>query len=112
MTFKAFDVVAVPFPFTDQNRNKERPAVVVSSAALQMRRADIILMPITSKITSHLNEDSFFIEQWQSANLLKPSVIKPVIQTLSQRLVLRHWGTLAETDRIGLRQYIKAHLEL
>ncbi len=43
------DVVRVPFPFTNQSTTKKRPAVVVSSAAYNEQRPDIILMAITSQ---------------------------------------------------------------
>jgi mRNA-degrading endonuclease toxin of MazEF toxin-antitoxin module len=33
------DVVLVPFPFTDQSTTKQRPAVIISSAAYQRERA-------------------------------------------------------------------------
>ncbi|HEY6644283.1 hypothetical protein [Povalibacter sp.] len=33
MAFQFGDVVLVPFPFTDQSASKQRPGVIVSSAA-------------------------------------------------------------------------------
>lgn len=42
-------VVLVPFPYTDQTASKKRPAVVVSSAAYQQERLDLVVMPVTSQ---------------------------------------------------------------
>ena len=42
------DVVLVPFPFTDQSGTKKRPAVVVSSAAYQAQRRDLVIMAVTT----------------------------------------------------------------
>jgi mRNA interferase MazF len=44
------DVVLVPFPFTDQTGIKKRPAAVVSSAAYNAQRDDLIIMAVTSQI--------------------------------------------------------------
>ncbi len=33
MTYKQFDVVVVPFPFTDKAATKKRPALILSDAA-------------------------------------------------------------------------------
>jgi mRNA interferase MazF len=44
------DIVLVPFPFTDQTGAKKRPAVVVSSAAYNGARRDLVLMAITSQV--------------------------------------------------------------
>lgn len=50
MAYQFGDVVLVPFPFTDQSTTKQRPAVVVSSAAYNRIRRDVILMAITSQV--------------------------------------------------------------
>ncbi len=42
------EVVLVPFPFTDQTMTKKRPAIVVSSAAYNSERPDLVLMAVTS----------------------------------------------------------------
>lgn len=41
MNYRFGAVVLVPFPFTDQSASKQRPAVVVSSAAYHASRADL-----------------------------------------------------------------------
>lgn len=48
--FEYGDVVLVPFPFTDQSISKKRPAVVVSSAAYNAERPDVIIIAVTSQV--------------------------------------------------------------
>ena len=101
------DVVLVPFPFTDQSGMKKRPAVVVSSAAYNISRLDLILMAITSQIRSTKSFGEVIIAEWQKAGLLKPSVIKPVLTTVERRLILRQLGRLEPSDRATLQQSIR-----
>lgn len=48
MTFDALDVVVVPFPFTDRQTSKRRPALVVSSTDFNDAHEQSILAMITS----------------------------------------------------------------
>lgn len=102
------DVVLVPFPFTDQSASKKRPAVVVSADAYQRRRRDVIVMAVTSQIhrpTAALGE--VLIGDWQGAGLPKASLIKPVLATIEQRLILRKLGALQQDDLEALRSALR-----
>ena len=46
------DVLLVPFPFTDQQGSKQRPAVIVSSNAYNTNRPAVLIMAITSVMRS------------------------------------------------------------
>ena len=46
------------------------------------------------------------VANWQAANLIKPSAIKPVITTIEQALVIRRLGQLAIEDQQSLRTAI------
>lgn len=48
--FEFGDIVLVPFPFTDQTGTKKRPAVIISSAACNQARRDLVIMAITKII--------------------------------------------------------------
>jgi mRNA interferase MazF len=108
-------IVLVPFPFTDQTASKQRPAVVVSTDAYNAARPDTILMAITSQLRASSAGGGAYGEvwltQWQKAGLLKPSLVKPVIATLEQHLIIRQLGTLADTDAQALRTAIKKIIE-
>ena len=102
--FEFGDVVLVRVPFTDQRGWKQRPAVVVSGAAYGQARSDVILMAVTSRVRSPRGFGEIVIEDWDAAGLLKPSIIKPVLFTIEQRLVVRVLGRLIENDRAALKK--------
>jgi mRNA interferase MazF len=101
------DLVLVPFPFTDGSAAKQRPAVVVSSAAYNTQRPDLIVMAVTSQFKLSAVVGEVEIIEWQKAGLLKPSVVKPVIATLEKNLVRKQLGALEETDSETLRAAFK-----
>lgn len=102
-SYRFGDIVLVPFPFTDQTTFKKRPAVIVSSAAYHQERSDVIVMAITSQASDSPRSGEVQIREWRTAGLLKPSVIKPVLATLSTELVLRSLGQLATADITALK---------
>jgi len=113
MTAYSFgDVVLVPFPFTDQTGNKKRPAVVVSSAAYNRARTDLILMPVTSQFRVSGGFGETAITGWKEAGLLKPSALKPILFTVERQLILRKMGQLRESDRNSLRRSLAAIVEI
>lgn len=105
-TFRFGDVLLVPFPFTDQSGAKKRPAVVVSSSGYNTHRRDIVIMAITSQIREPLGFGEAIITDWPAAGLIKVSVLKPVLTTIEQGLVVRTLGMLAAADAKTLRKVI------
>jgi len=97
------DVVLVPFPFTDLTGNKKRPAVVVSSAAYQAQRRDLVIMAITSQIRSRPSLGEFTVADWRRAGLIAPSAVKAVLTTIERRLVLKKLGQLQPADVRSLK---------
>lgn len=104
------DVVLVPFPFTDQTTTKKRPAVVVSSDAYHRDRPDIILMAVTSQVRPAAGVGEIAVQHWKEAGLLKPSVLKPLLATVENGLVIRKRGKLEDQDRDALRRSLKTIL--
>ena len=102
------DILLVPFPFTDQSATKRRPAVVVSGNRYNAERPDLIIMAVTSQPRSAGGVGEIEVKDWKAAGLLKPSVVKPVITTIEQTLILRRLGRLKEEDQAALRHAIAA----
>ena len=106
MPFSFGAVVLVPFPFTDQTAVKRRPAVVVSSRDYNDARPDLVIMAVTSQLRVTGKYDGLPLTEWQSAGLLKPSAVKPVIATIKQPLVLRTLGALSTRDGQALTAWM------
>ena len=99
MVYDAFDVVVVPFPFTDRNAIKRRPALVLSvAAAFNRKTGHAVLAMITSAANSSWPLD-VPISDLDAAGLVSPSVVRMKLFTLDHRFVLRKAGALAANDR-------------
>jgi mRNA interferase MazF len=106
MPFEFGDVLLVPFPFTNQAVSKQRPAVIVSTAAYNRAKPDVVVMAITSQFRSAPTLGEVWLGQWQAGGLLKPSAVKPVFATLEQNLIIRKLGTLSAADQAALKTAI------
>jgi len=109
-SFKFGDVVLVSFPFTSQQGHKQRPAAVVSSAAYQRQKPDVILLAITSQVRTPPGFGEAQVLDWQGAGLLKPSMLKPVLLTAEKKLVRKTLGRLQTADQEALRKLLQAIL--
>jgi mRNA interferase MazF len=110
-TYEFGEVILVPFPFVDQATIKKRPAVVISSQDYNFRRSDLILIAISSQVRTPLSFCEIEISNWSAAGLLKSSVIKPVITTIDQNLVLRQLGKLQSQDQEALEHLLQSILK-
>ena len=100
MTFEAFDVVVVPFPFADRTTMKRRPVLVLSDAGNFNRQVgQSVLAMITSASKSDWPLD-VNIKDLDSAGLPYASVVRMKLFTLDDKLVMRRAGTLARQDRM------------
>jgi mRNA interferase MazF len=97
-----FDVVVVPFPFTDRSATKRRPALVLSSSAFNQKAQHSVLAMITSAGQSSWPGD-YFIEDLKAAGLPSECVVRLKLFTLDHRLVIRKAGTLGAADQKTLR---------
>ncbi len=107
VTFDAFDVVVVPFPFTDRAATKRRPALVLSAAQVFNRPVgQAVLAMITSATNSDWPLDSE-IQDLDAAGLPSPSIVRMKLFTLDEQLILRKAGVLASADRAKVSQALR-----
>ena len=97
-TYKQGQVVLVPFPMTDLEGTKQRPAVVVSAYWYNTSRPDCILVAVTSAVPQELDRDMVSIHgaEVKDAGLRQPSVVKAgKIFTVEQDRILKPLGKLS-----------------
>lgn len=105
-----FDVVVVPFPFTDKAAVKRRPALVISSASVFDRRANHSVMAmITSADNAPWPLDAP-LANLAAAGLPSPSVVRMKLFTLDHRFVIRKSGRLAARDASAVETALAALL--
>ena len=117
MTFEAFDVVVVPFPFMDRTTTKRRPALVLSDAeTFNKHVGQSVLAMITSAketaITMSRSQVDIPIENLSAAGLTSASVVRMKLFNLDDRLVVRKAGALAVGDRAVVTDRLRQLLTL
>lgn len=108
MSFERFAVVRVPFPFTDRNASKNRPALVLSGAAsFNTLAGHSVMAMITSQGNAPWPLDCPLADL-AAAGLPAPSLVRFKLFTLDHRLVRGQIGILSPTDgdlvRAGLNK--------
>ncbi len=105
------DVVLVGFVFSDESTKKLRPAVVISSAAYNRSRQEIIVAAITSNIRRRLFGDHL-IAEWQGAGLLFPSLATGIFRTIKQTMIDRKVGTMPKSEMQAIDRKLRQSLGL
>src|SRR5437762_4678935 len=98
-SFERFDVVRVPFPFTDRQAEKNRPALVLSD---RTAFNDPVRHSVMAMITSAEHAGwplDVPVDDLDAAGLPAPSIVRCKLFTLDHRLVRGRLGHLAQTDR-------------
>jgi len=108
MTFKAFTVVRVPFPFTDRTATKNRPALVLSDeTAFNTPAGHSVMAMITSEVNAPWPLDCS-IGDLATAGLPAPSKVRFKLFTLDHRLVRGELGRLGKEDESAVRSAFAA----
>ena len=94
--YKLHDVVVVPFPFTDRDATKRRPALVISDAkSLNIDKSILVMITSSSHQPWPLDVT---IEDLGSTGLNAPSIIRMKLFTLDNSLILKTIGKLSHQD--------------
>lgn len=104
MDFERYSVVRVPFPFTDREATKNRPALVLSDAAdFNVPAGHSVMAMITAAENAPWPHDHL-IGDLAAAGLPHPSRLRFKLFTLDNRLVRGVLGQLAAADAVAVRK--------
>ena len=97
-TYSRYDVVRVPFPFTDRTAQKNRPALILSDRAqFNAPAAHSVMAMITSAAHARWPLD-VPIGDLADARLPMPSLVRFKLFTLDHRLIRGVLGRLSDKD--------------
>ena len=101
-TYSAYEIVIVPFPFTERAVSKRRPALVLSSDEFNRDHDQLLLAMITSG--EHPWQSDISIENWREAGLTGRCALRFKVFTLPKSMVLGRVGSLVGSDRSAVEQ--------
>ena len=103
-----WDVVVVPFPFSDKAAEKRRPALVLSNKSFNAAGHAVLAM-ITTR-GHHPWPGDCNLEDHDDAGLPLPCLVRLKLFTLDNRIILRRIGSLSDNDRAGVETNLATHL--
>ena len=110
MAYKPFEVVVVPFPFTDRNADKRRPALILSDdIKFNKPSGHAVLAMITSQKNPDWPLDTT-ITGIRRTGLTAPSKIRMKLFTLDSRLIVKKIGTLSDSDKKAVAKALQSLL--
>ena len=102
MAYKPFEVVVVPFPFTDRKTDKRRPALILSDdIKFNKPSGHAVLAMITSQKNPDWPLDTT-ITSIRRTGLTAPSKVRMKLFTLDSRLIVKKIGTLTNRDKTAV----------
>lgn len=100
-----FDVVVVPFPYSDQLAEKRRPALVISNAKLH--REGFVWIAMITGAAKERRAGDVVIRDLASASLPGASMVRvSKIATVEPERILRRLGSLAKRERAAVRKAV------
>lgn len=107
MGYERFDLVVVPFPFTDSATSKRRPALVISNAEIFNLPAGHSVMAMITSAGKAAWPLDVAISDTPAAGLAAASLVRMKLFTLDNRFILRRLGRLAAADRKAVATALK-----
>lgn len=103
--YKPWDIVAVPFPYTDRPVRERRPALVLGVKGIQEDHGLLWVLMITSAANRGWPGD-VVVSDLGKAGLPAASVVRTAKIATIETKDAEHLGTLASRDRLTVRHFI------
>ena len=101
--YRKWDIILVPFPFTDMTAAKKRPALVVSPDVYNRLGPDLVIAFITSRTDVPPRPGDPRIQFWKESGLPKASLLRMKFATIDREIVLKRIGRLHQPEQTGVR---------
>lgn len=108
MIYNQFDVVIIPFPFTDAPVSKRRPALVLSSGEEFNKKIDRSIMAMITSTKSNSWPLDVLLEEPRKANLPKTCLVRMKLFTIDHILIEEKIGTLSSKDIKSVQKVLKS----
>ena len=95
--YKKWDIILVPFPFTDLESYKKRPALIISPDEYN-KGLDVVIAFITSKLDFPYKIGDYKIQEWKLAQLPRASMIRMKFATIEKSKIIKKIGSLTNKD--------------
>jgi len=109
-TYKPFDIIVVPFPFSDLLEQKKRPALVLSSEEFNNDSLHLVTAMITSAKSVWPFDTR--INVIKNTGLSVPCLVRLKFYTVDQNRVIKTIGRLGKCDRTAFKANLMAAINV
>ena len=101
MTYEPFEVLVVPFPFSNANEIKRRKAFVLSNPAFQLESRLLVMGMITSAQSIAWPGDVPLVDL-EAAELRKTCLARMKLFTIDEEIIFESVGQLSAKDQSAI----------
>jgi len=103
-----FDLVLLPFPFTDLSATKRRPCLILALFQPQGLPEHYGVAMVTSHLDGAAFPGDTLFSKWREAGLPKPSMARLAkVVTVERSLIRKKLGALHASDRSAIRRQFR-----